>query len=312
MEGALYSGPTSDHEFTPQHDRQILCLDSYGDQLVTGSADHGLREWNLATGKHKRELFTKTAGHTDWVATCAYTADGRVLSGGMDKLLCLWDARAKRCANLTGHNSAISKVMVDQNNIAVSSSYDASLLVWNLKTTECVNGLFKGHRDAVITFEWNNSLIVSGGKDGTVALWDINRTKPIKKASTHKGAVGQIHMFADQVDTNVIITAGRNDGVLAVHDMRTNKLVSQERAHKGAINYLGTTGSSIIVSAAADKSVKMWDVFNGMSSLGEMEATEAVMCGDMHDNIFFAGCGDGNLLAFNMDTQECIWGYGCD
>lgn len=80
--------------------------------------------------------------------------------------------------------------MVDQNNIAVSSAYDASLLVWNLDTLECVNGLFKGHKDACLTFQWNNSLIVSGGKDGSIAFWDINRTKPIKVAKTHKGAVG--------------------------------------------------------------------------------------------------------------------------
>jgi hypothetical protein len=33
---------TSDLEFKPAHDRQILCMDSYGDNVVTGSADHGL------------------------------------------------------------------------------------------------------------------------------------------------------------------------------------------------------------------------------------------------------------------------------
>ena len=39
--------------------------------------------------------------------------DGRVLSGGMDKLLCLWDAKVVKCQNLTGHNGSISKVKVD-------------------------------------------------------------------------------------------------------------------------------------------------------------------------------------------------------
>jgi WD40 repeat protein len=93
----------------------------------------------------------------------------------MDKQLCLWDTKAVRCTPLTGHNSSISKVKVDQFNIAVTSSYDASLLVWNLNTLECVTGLFKGHKDAVMTFEWSNSLIVSGGKDGSLAFWDINK-----------------------------------------------------------------------------------------------------------------------------------------
>ena len=67
---------------------------SYGDRVATGSADHGLREYNVATGKHIRELFGKKDGHTDWVAAVDYTSDGRVLSGGMDKKLCLWDAKS--------------------------------------------------------------------------------------------------------------------------------------------------------------------------------------------------------------------------
>ena len=104
-------------------------------------------------------------------------------------------------------------------------------------------------------------LVVSGGKDGSIAFWDINSTKPVKKMKTHSGAVGKIHMFSDQVDANVIITGGTNDGVLALHDMRTNKLIAQERGHRGAINYLGTNQSSLLISGAADKKVKMWDIF---------------------------------------------------
>jgi WD40 repeat protein len=65
-------------------------------------------------------------------------------------------------------------VKVDQHNIAVTAAYDSSLLVWNLDTLECVSGLFNGHKDAVMEFEWYNSLAVSGGRDGSMAVWDIN------------------------------------------------------------------------------------------------------------------------------------------
>jgi len=77
---------------------------------VTASADHGLRIYNLRTGKQVRQLFNKRFGHTDWVTTCAYCTDGRVVSGSMDKQLCLWDRSAVKCQNLVGHNGSISKV----------------------------------------------------------------------------------------------------------------------------------------------------------------------------------------------------------
>ena len=116
LDQAWYTGPTSDLPLTAQHDRTVLALSfnpGNADQVVTASADHGLRLYNLRTGKQIRQLFSKRYGHTDWVTTCAVLQDGRVLSGSMDKQLCLWDRAAVRCSNLVGHNGSISKVAVD-------------------------------------------------------------------------------------------------------------------------------------------------------------------------------------------------------
>jgi WD40 repeat protein len=112
-------------------------------------------------------------------------SDGRILSGGMDKLLCLWDAKVVKCQNLTGHNGSISKVKVDPYNIAVTAAYDSSLLVWNLDKRECLQGLFNGHKDSVMEFEWVNSLVVSGARDGSLALWDINTGQAIQQSLCH-------------------------------------------------------------------------------------------------------------------------------
>ena len=59
-------------------------MDVLGDRVVTGSSDHGLREYNITTGKQIRQLYSKRYGHTEWVTSVSYAPDGRVLSGGMD------------------------------------------------------------------------------------------------------------------------------------------------------------------------------------------------------------------------------------
>ena len=74
--------------------------------------------------------------------------------------------------------------MVDSNNVGISSSYDSSLLVWNLDTIECAQGLVNGHKDPVVEFEWNNSLVVSGDRGGSMALWDINTGQSIMQMKT--------------------------------------------------------------------------------------------------------------------------------
>ena len=39
---------------------------------------------------------------------------------------------------------------------------------------------------------------------------------------------------------------------------------------------------------------------------------DSVFCGDILDNFCVLGCGDGNIIAYNLDTMECIYGYGVD
>lgn len=129
---ALNWYPGSDLPFEPQHDRAILALDvdSRGETCVTASADHALHLYNCRTGKRTKTLYSKRFGHTDWVTSCAILNDGRVLSASMDKRLCLWERTGVVCKDLSGHNGSISKVKVDEKNVAISAAYDSALLVW--------------------------------------------------------------------------------------------------------------------------------------------------------------------------------------
>ena len=82
----------------------------------------------------------------------------------MDSLLCLWDKRIVKCDNMYGHSGSVSKVLTDEFNIGISSSYDGSLIVWNLDSKTEAAKLSKGHKGPVLNFAWRNSLVVSGDK----------------------------------------------------------------------------------------------------------------------------------------------------
>ena len=80
--------------------------------------------------KHEKELFSKRYGHHEWVTTVAHLHNGRIISGGMDSALCYWDSKGVRCDTLLGHEGSITKVLTDDNLIAISASYDATLIIW--------------------------------------------------------------------------------------------------------------------------------------------------------------------------------------
>jgi hypothetical protein len=44
----------------------------------------------------------------------------------------------------------------------------------NLGTLDEARKLFGPHKEAILDFDWKNSLAVSGDKSGIVAFWDIN------------------------------------------------------------------------------------------------------------------------------------------
>lgn len=138
---------------------------------MTGSADHGLRVFDLSSGKFKRELFTKRCGHKEWVTSCAYLPDGRILSAGMDSQLCLWKKNSVVCDHIAAHDASISKVLVDENCIGLSSSYDCFINVWDLNSIDTVQQLYGPHKKAILDMDWRNSLVVSGDKAGVVAFW---------------------------------------------------------------------------------------------------------------------------------------------
>ena len=107
---SFFNEPSGDIPLDPEHGGPILCMDVRNDIIVTGSTDHGLRVYSMSTGKQIRELFNKNFGHTEWVTACAILADNRVVSGGMDSNLCIWDSKSVRCKYLKEHTSSISKV----------------------------------------------------------------------------------------------------------------------------------------------------------------------------------------------------------
>ena len=82
------------------------------------------------------------------------------------------------------------------------------------------------------------------------------------------------------------------------------------------MNWIETTQSGYIVTGSADKSVKVWDYRAGLTKpLKAWKTTDAVFCGELlNDRLAIVGCGDGNLLAFDITSSgaDCLYGYGAD
>lgn len=295
-------------------DRNLLCADLLGPLCVVGSADHGLKVFDVTNGREKRNLYTKKFGHTEWVTTCRFLGDGRIISGGMDSKLCLWHASALRCDDLLGHTGSISEVDVNDDNIAVSAAYDRTLRVWNCNEKRCIATL-TGHSNPVMSFAWEGAMLMSGDRKGGVKFWDMNTTECIGNFES-KGQVGALgHIVSETM--GCLSFVGDQGGAFSVFDVRrtgTNP-VFREILHPGGVVALaaGLPHLDKIVTAGADKRMLCLDTRMDLAIVHEWtDHRDFIYSLKTFGNLVLSGGGNGWLLAHDAVSGKCCYGLGAN
>ncbi|GKT30202.1 hypothetical protein ADUPG1_014329 [Aduncisulcus paluster] len=113
------------------HSKGVYCCSRSGNTLITGSADHTVKSWDI----ERQELIGTVQKHKARVRCVATVHDGRVIaSGGADKKIFFADKRQpkSKTLNLSGHKKDISFLHVDGAKI-ISASYDGFVRLWDIR-----------------------------------------------------------------------------------------------------------------------------------------------------------------------------------
>lgn len=226
------------------------------------------------------------------------TITSRSYSGGRDGIICAWDVNldhrrgadaaedaaedaaakpqrqptTKFRAQTQAHMHWINDITLAQNNTAlVSASSDLAVKVWRPHSEEDSTraqtiGEHADYVKCVATppADMNANWVASGGLDRKICLWDLNGAgKTLEfdvkgEEITEKGSV-----YALAVGRNILASGGPEKTV-RLYDPRTGSRVSKLVGHLDNIrSILIDEAGDTILSASADKTIKMWSVKGG-------------------------------------------------
>jgi WD40 repeat protein len=332
-----YSGPTNpEGRVFDASDSNLLCMDvlvppsaagaksasTSASLCVVGSADHGLKVFNLDSMREVKSLYTKSCGHTDWVTSCRFLSDRRVLSGGMDSKLCLWSDVTRggpaRCVDLLGHTGSISQVEVNERQgriVAMSASYDRTIRIWELSGAAAgggrETGCLAGHKGPVTQFSWCETQLLSGDRQGTVKLWDVETAQCHVTASSRRGQIGALGHLSHP-DVGHLVMFGDQGGVLTVLDARAPpkaKPVFQEELHPaGMVTFIrapvaSAVAAPLVLTCGADKRIVACDARQNFTAVYTVsDHDDFVYSMEILGNLLLTGAGNGRLLVHNVET----------
>jgi len=114
-------------------------------------------------------------GHEADILSVAFNPDGkRIVSGGYDKTIKVWDAvTGAEVMTLGGHKGIVRCVAFSPDGRRIASGGDGMLKLWDAGTgAELMTLRGHNHDASSIAFSPDGNCIVSGSEDGTINLWE--------------------------------------------------------------------------------------------------------------------------------------------
>jgi WD40 repeat protein len=188
----------------------------------------------------------------------------------------------------TGEILAVGKEL-----IAGGGDILGNIELWNIRTG-ARKIIYKGHPDnsvVDVAFSPDNTLLASGGQDGTMRFWDAQTRK--SKLILEGGGV-----LAFSPD-GMLLASGSGDGSVRLWDVKTVKEIRVMKEPEWTTDIVFSPDGTLLATANMDQKVRLWNVKTG-EQVSVMEHTDRVL------SVAFSP--DGTLLASGGGDQMLrVW-----
>jgi WD40 repeat protein len=233
-------------------------------RLVTASADHTIRVWDLNA---RRPQVHCLRGHAD--AITALTVDAQLwlaISGSRDQSVRVWDLRSGRAvrtaaegsgASANGHFGAVHCIALDGAGRGrfLSGARDSSLKVWDTQSPLSSSASSTSANAAVVASADPSAVSTSGSGLACVAtLRGHTRAITCLDVRQHEGANGSSRAVS-----------GSSDGTLRVWDFHRQRCHATCVGHQAPVTTVMWVAHRRILSGSTDGTLRLWDAASGFN-----------------------------------------------
>jgi len=182
-----------------------------GRRILSGGSDNNAILWDTATGKPLKIL----KGHGEGICATAINPNGWLLATasnlnkGKDYTIRLWDARTGKCMRIISSRMGMTSLCFSTNGkYLLAGCCDNNAYLYDSMTGETVRTL-TGHSGVVTTIDIDptGSKAVTGSRDKTVRIWDLQKKECLFVFEKHQGAVTNVS-FSN--DCRYLLSSGAN------------------------------------------------------------------------------------------------------
>ncbi len=260
---------------------EAIAIGPNGYILVSGSADHTIRLWNLNTG----QVLHRFLGHQASVQTVAISPNGRrFVSGSLDRTILAWNLYRRALTDRFFSHSgspyshrcgAVYTVAYSPDGcIIASGSADHTIKLWNQRNGELLYRLYE-HYDPVLCLTFaeaqtqpcfprktthpQSSLFASGSSDGMIKLWRFGNLQSLQTFEGHLGGVCCLALS----QKHHLLVSGSFDTTLKLWNVQTGELLRTFNGHQDTVRSVSMSlDGQWLASASVDGMVQLWNLRN--------------------------------------------------
>jgi len=271
-------------------------------------------------------------GHSECIYTIQYSPKW-LCSGSRDRTIRVWNIKTRRLRGepLRGHTGSVLCLQFDEHpdeDVIISGSSDANVIVWRFSTGERLMTIQQAHEESVLNLRFSKKWLVTCSKDKLIKIW--NR-RPLETSDTdypwnskllfgpqgappnhpHHPQYQPTWRIQDPSSSsglnlqNPFSVSYNNKSKSIPKALAAYSAVQSLKGHVAAVNAIQLNGNEI-VSASGDRVIKLWNLRTGTCEKTFVGHQKGIACIQFDGSTIVSGSSDQTIRVFDRDTQAEI------